>query len=90
MMVSRKICISHVKVYMLCVHIYIYIITNKICINFTEFFKQFLTADSKKSDIGQLLSVAQQLNKLGQGKIRIVLRYKENTDIVNYTFSLSF
>ncbi|KAM0729196.1 Conserved oligomeric Golgi complex subunit 5 [Formica fusca] len=31
-----------------------------------QFFKQLLTADSKKSDISPLLSVAQQLNKLGQ------------------------
>lgn len=44
-------------------------------INFTEFFKQLLTADSKKADISPLLSVAQQLNKLGQGKIKIVLHY---------------
>lgn len=49
-----------------CLYIYI---TNEIYINFTEFFKQLLTADSKKSDITPLLSVAQQLNKLGQGKI---------------------
>ncbi|XP_020284028.1 conserved oligomeric Golgi complex subunit 5 [Pseudomyrmex gracilis] len=31
-----------------------------------EFFKQLLDADSKKTGVGQLLSVAQQLNKLGQ------------------------
>ncbi|XP_050453990.1 conserved oligomeric Golgi complex subunit 5 isoform X2 [Cataglyphis hispanica] len=31
-----------------------------------QFFKQLLTADSKKSDFTPLLSVAQQLNKLGQ------------------------
>ncbi|XP_072761545.1 conserved oligomeric Golgi complex subunit 5 [Anoplolepis gracilipes] len=31
-----------------------------------QFFKQLLAADSKKSDISPLLSVAQQLNKLGQ------------------------
>lgn len=55
-----------------CVYIYI---ANEIYINFTEFFKQLLTADSKKSDISPLLSVAQQLNKLGQGKIQIILRY---------------
>ncbi|EFN71938.1 Conserved oligomeric Golgi complex subunit 5 [Camponotus floridanus] len=31
-----------------------------------QFFKQLLTGDSKKADISPLLSVAQQLNKLGQ------------------------
>ncbi|KAG7197156.1 hypothetical protein KM043_007239 [Ampulex compressa] len=31
-----------------------------------EFFKQFLDGDIKKTDVAQLLSVAQQLNKLGQ------------------------
>ncbi|GAB1867205.1 Conserved oligomeric Golgi complex subunit 5 [Camponotus japonicus] len=31
-----------------------------------QFFKQLLTTDSKKADISPLLSVAQQLNKLGQ------------------------
>ncbi|XP_014477103.1 PREDICTED: conserved oligomeric Golgi complex subunit 5 [Dinoponera quadriceps] len=31
-----------------------------------QFFKQLLNADSKKTDVSSLLSVAQQLNKLGQ------------------------
>lgn len=39
---------------------------------FLEFFKQLLDADSKKTGVGQLLSVAQQLNKLGQGKDQIL------------------
>jgi len=39
----------------------------------SEFFKQLLDIDSKKTDVSQLLSVAQQLNKLGQGKIQIAL-----------------
>lgn len=37
----------------------------------SEFFKQLLDVDSKKTDVSQLLSVAQQLNKLGQGKVQI-------------------
>jgi len=38
-----------------------------------EFFKQLLDTDSKKTDISSLLSVAQQLNKLGQGKKKIYI-----------------
>lgn len=38
-------------------------------ISISEFFKQLLDADFKKTDVVEpLLSVAQQLNKLGQGK----------------------
>lgn len=50
-----------------------YTLMRYIYINFIEFFKQLLTADCKKADISPLLSVAQQLNKLGQGKILIIL-----------------
>jgi len=39
----------------------------------SEFFKQLLDGDSKKTDVSPLLSVAQQLNKLGQGKVQIAL-----------------
>lgn len=39
-------------------------------ISISEFFKQLL--DLKKTDVVEpLLSVAQQLNKLGQGKVQI-------------------
>lgn len=37
---------------------------------FVEFFKQFFDGDCKKADVSQVLSVAQQINKLGQGKYR--------------------
>lgn len=48
-----------------------------IYISVSEFFKQLLDADSKKTDVNSLLSVAQQLNKLGQGSVQIIL-YNEN------------
>lgn len=35
---------------------------------FSDFFKQFFNDESKMNDINQMLSVAQQINKLGQGK----------------------
>lgn len=43
---------------------------NNIFVNlyFAEFFKQFFGGECKKADISQVLSVAQQINKLGQGK----------------------
>lgn len=50
----------------LCVKICIKAIFLSIC--FSEFFKQFSDGESKKGDISQMLSVAQQINKLGQGK----------------------
>lgn len=48
---------------------------NPICsfIYFLEFFKQFLNGDLKNTEIDKVLSVVQQLNKLGQGEVFIQL-----------------
>lgn len=50
----------------LCVKICIKAFFLSICLS--EFFKQFSDGESKKGDIKQMLSVAQQINKLGQGE----------------------
>lgn len=50
----------------LCIKICIKAMYLSICLS--EFFKQFSDGESKKGNITQMLSVAQQINKLGQGE----------------------
>ncbi|XP_012536176.1 conserved oligomeric Golgi complex subunit 5 isoform X1 [Monomorium pharaonis] len=53
-----------------------------------QFFKQLLDVDSKKTDVAPLLSVAQQLNKLGQA-IEVLNAELQRQVLVNYEDLLS-
>ncbi|KAG5307948.1 PREDICTED: conserved oligomeric Golgi complex subunit 5 [Acromyrmex echinatior] len=53
-----------------------------------QFFKQLLDIDSKKTDVSQLLSVAQQLNKLGQA-IEVLNAELQRQVLVNHEDLLS-
>ncbi|KYN22325.1 PREDICTED: conserved oligomeric Golgi complex subunit 5 [Trachymyrmex cornetzi] len=53
-----------------------------------QFFKQLLDVDSKKTDVSQLLSVAQQLNKLGQA-IEVLNAELQRQVLVNHEDLLS-
>ncbi|KAL2750038.1 conserved oligomeric Golgi complex subunit 5 [Vespula maculifrons] len=54
-----------------------------------EFFKQFLNGDLKNTEIDKVLSVVQQLNKLGQGAIEVLRSELQNQVLANYEDLLS-